>query len=450
MENIAILIIDDRKDHAAAAAESLEKVGYQCQVASSGREGLQLLAERKFNIVITDLKMFDMDGLEVLRGVKKRLPETEVIMMTAYSSVETAVEAMQQGAATYLKKPLNIKELRQVVKNVVEKQQLLRDNVNLRQQLDKKYGFEGLIGNSDQMQGVLDLIRQVAKTSASILIQGESGTGKELVSRAIHYNSPRKNNHFVPLNCAALSEGILESELFGHEKGAFTGAIYQRKGRFEFAHLGTLFLDEIGDMPMATQIKLLRVIENSEIFRVGSNTSIRVDVRLVTATNQDLDELVKKGTFREDLYFRLKVITINLAPLRERRDDISLLTNSFIKEFNQIHHTKIKSITPEVLQVFGRYAWPGNVRELRNCIESMVVTTRNDVLDVPDIPAAINQEKKAALVPVPFSSIPLDQAEKELIKGTLVLAKGNRAQAAQMLGVSSRTLYRKLRKYRLD
>lgn len=449
MKDIAILIIDDRKDHAEAAAESLEKVGYKCEVASSGREGLDRLTKQEFNIVLTDLKMPDMDGMEVLRQVKKHSAEAEVIMMTAYSSVETAVEAMQKGAATYLKKPLNIRELRQVVENVVEKQRLLQDNINLHRQLDKKYGFEGLIGNSAKMQRVFESIQQVAGTSVSVLIQGESGTGKELVARSIHYTGSRRNNHFVPLNCAALSEGILESELFGHEKGAFTGAIYQRKGRFEFAHLGTLFLDEIGDMPMTTQIKLLRVIEDGEILRVGNNIPIKVDVRLITATNQDLEELVKNGNFREDLYFRLKVITMNLPPLRERKDDIPVLVHSFIKEFNRIHHKNIKSIPSQTLEVLTHYPWPGNVRELKNCVESMVVTTRGNTLNEKNISAYIREGQERKLGIGTLSGVPIERAEKELIKNTLASVQGNRVKAAHMLGVGERTLYRKLKKYKL-
>jgi two-component system response regulator HydG len=335
------------------------------------------------------------------------------------------------------------------VKKALEKLQLSRDNVELRRQLEEKFGFEGIIGNTEKMHRIFDILKQVAPTDVTVLIQGESGTGKELIARAIHQNSRRRHHRFVALNCAALSEGILESELFGHEKGAFTGALYQRKGRFEFAHKGTLFLDEIGDMPLSTQIKLLRVIEEREIYRVGSNVPIPVDVRLIAATNQNLDELVKEGKFREDLYYRLKVVTINLPPLRERLADIPLLISHFIKEFNARHGKNVQSMSPRARDLLFLYPWPGNIRELRNCIESMVVTCKGRELTVDDIPAYISPDKVPES-PIPMlAGISLEKAEKELIKNTLAMVNGNREEAARILGIGERTLYRKLKRYNL-
>ncbi|MCK5579091.1 MAG: sigma-54-dependent Fis family transcriptional regulator [Planctomycetes bacterium] len=447
---VSILIIDDEKDHAEAAAESLRKVGYRCDVAFSGQDGLRKLSDDQFDIVFTDLMMHGMDGLTVLKEAKKKNPDIQVVMMTGYPSVETAVEAMQFGALTYLQKPVNIKELRAIARKAAEKLQLIRDNVVLRRQIDEKFGFEGIIGNSQPMRQAFEIVKQVVDTNATVLIQGESGVGKELFARAVHFNSSRKNNHFVALNCAALSEGILESELFGHEKGAFTGAIAQRKGRFVFAHLGTLFLDEIGDMPVSTQIKLLRVIENGEIFRVGSNHPIKIDVRLIAATNQDLEALVTKGQFREELYYRIKVVTINLPPLRERMMDIPLLVESFMKEFNRAHHKNISSVSSEVMNVLTRYYWPGNVRELKNCVESMLVTAQGSQIEKSDIPEYIFKPRaETRLNKLLPAGIPLEQAEKELIRNTLGLVQGNRAAAAKMLGISERTLYRKIKRFKL-
>src|SRR6185503_2933962 len=339
-DKIRILVLDDDGAHAEAASESLARSGYDCTVATSGTEGLRLIEKDGFDVVLTDLVMRDHSGIEIVRKVKAASPETEVIVMTGYPSYETALEAMDEGAYDYLNKPIDLNILRAKIKKALEKQKLFRSNVELKRQLDKKYGFEGIIGGSEPMQNVFDTLRQVSASKATVLILGENGTGKELVARAIHANSPRRGNHFVPLNCAALSESILESELFGHEKGAFTGATQMRKGRFEYAHNGTLFLDEIGDLPAATQVKLLRVLEYGEIFRVGSNEPIKVDVRLLTATNKSLMWLVREGKFREDLYYRLKVVTVDLPPLRERLEDLPLLVQSFLDEFSRRQNRK--------------------------------------------------------------------------------------------------------------
>jgi two-component system response regulator HydG len=411
---------------------------------------LDIIRRDGIDVVITDLVMQEIDGMRILKETKENSPETEVILITGHGSVETAVTAMQKGAATYLLKPINIDHLRAVVDKVVEKQDIVRSNLDLHKQLEEKFGFAGIIGNSQQMHRIFNILKQIASTTATVLVVGESGTGKELIARAIHYNGPRKNHPFVELNSAAISESLLESELFGHEKGAFTGALYQRKGKFEYANNGTLFLDEVGDMPLTTQAKLLKVIEDGRIVRIGSNETIKVDVRIIAATNKDLGELVKEGQFREDLYFRFNVICLRLPPLRERQEDIFLLIDSFIKEFSKKNGKNIKDISPDARKILFRYEWPGNIRELRNCIESMIVFNQNGVLDINDIPEHIYKSNRTALTgPVFPVGVTLDEMEKELMKNTLAYVGGNRGETAKILGIGERTLYRKLEKYGL-
>ena len=450
MNHTVILVIDDNEEHASATAEALQKVGCKCLIATSGKEGLKSIEAGEIDIVITDLIMHDIDGLQILKTTKERLPEAEVILITGYGTVETAVDAMQKGAATYLLKPININHLRAEVNKLVEKQGLVRNNKELHKQLDEKYGLSGIVGNSPKMQKVLNIVNQISGTTATILITGESGTGKELISKIIHNNSPRKNNPLVVLNAAAIPENLLESELFGHEKGSFTGAVYQRKGKFEYANHGTLFLDEIGDMPLSTQVKILRVIEDGVVMRVGSNESIEVDVRLIAATNQYLEKLIKEGKFREDLYFRLNVVSIKLPPLRERLEDIPLFIDAFLREFSQTHNKKVSIISPEARKILYKYPWPGNVRELKNCIESMVVVSMKDTIDTEDIPDHILQRSsETSTAPSLVAGITIEEAERELIKSTLATVEGNREEAAKMLGIGERTLYRKLDQYGL-
>jgi two-component system response regulator HydG len=445
-EKIRVLVIDDDGAHAEAAAESLARSGYECSVATSGTEGLQRLENDGYDVVLTDLVMRDFSGNEIVRKVKASSPETEVIVMTGYPSYETALEAMDVGAYDYLNKPIDLNILRAKIKKALEKQKLVRSNVELKRQLDKKYGFEGILGGSEPMQNVFDTMRQVSASKATVLILGENGTGKELVARAIHANSPRRGNHFVPLNCAALSESILESELFGHEKGAFTGATQTRKGRFEYAHNGTLFLDEIGDLPAATQVKLLRVIEYGEVFRVGSNEPLKVDVRLIAATNKDLNALIREAKFREDLYYRLKVVTIDLPPLRERLEDLPVLVQSFLDEFSRQQGKKSPEITPAAMELLYNYDWPGNVRELRNCVESMVVLDKDGRIDAEDVPRYVKQPEEAESSSG-VGGVNLEEKEKESIRKALALCEGNREKAAKMLGIGERTLYRKIKRY---
>ncbi|MEW6357784.1 MAG: sigma-54 dependent transcriptional regulator [Planctomycetota bacterium] len=445
-----LLVIDDDEGHAEATAESLERVGHKCLIATSGEDGLRKLSEEPIDLVVTDLRMRDVNGMQILERVKTKFPDVEVIMVTGYPDYDSVVEAMQKGAATYLRKPINIDELRTVVEKSLQKQALARRNVQLEAQLDEKYGFEGIIGSTPVMRRIFQQVRQIAPTTATVLITGESGTGKELIANAIHNNSPRKNNPFVALNCAALSESILESELFGHEKGAFTGADAMRKGRFEYANNGTLFLDEVGDLPIETQIKLLRVIEQREITRVGSNAPIKVDVRLLAATHQDLEALVEEKKFRQDLYFRLNVVSIALPPLRERRDDIPLMINAFIQEFAKQHGKQIAGMDAEAREILAGYSWPGNVRELKNCIESMVVVSAGKTLKPADIPDSIPREKAATPTrPGLAAGMSLEDAEKELIRDTLEMTGGNRAETAKILKIGERSLYRKLKDYGL-
>jgi two-component system, NtrC family, response regulator HydG len=445
-----VLIVDDDSDHAEVIAEAIERTGYDPVTATSGEEGLAALEAERFDIVITDLMMKGVDGMQILREARQRSDTTEVVLVTGYGSVETAVEAMREGAAHYITKPVNLVELRTILAKTVEKQALKVSNIELRQQLDHKFGFEKIVGNSKPMTDIFKLLRQVAPTNATVLIQGESGTGKELIAKAVHNNSPRKSFPFVAINCAALSEGIIESELFGHEKGAFTGAAARKLGKFEYAHGGTLFLDEVGDMPLTTQMKLLRVLEEREIVRVGSNQPIPVDVRLLSATNMNLVEAVGEGRFREDLYFRLRVISISLPPLRERPGDIPLLVDAFVAELSGTHGREIRGVSPETLAVLSNQRWPGNVRELRNVLENMVITSRSETLQVSDIPAGyLEGAGKVKTGLGQLAGIPLEEVEKECISQTLALVDGNRERTARMLGIGERTLYRKITQYGL-
>ncbi|REK30148.1 MAG: sigma-54-dependent Fis family transcriptional regulator [Planctomycetota bacterium] len=451
---LSILIVDNDEPHASAVAESLERVGYHCRVATSGPAGAELVEKGSVDLVITDLMMPEVDGLAILRRAKESLPEVEVILVTGHGTVPSAVAAMQQGAFNYLLKPLDIEHLRTVVEKAAEALRLKRDNVELHRRLDEKFGFEGVIGSSPQMNAVIEKLRRIAPTDATVLIQGATGTGKELVAQAIHHNSPRTNKPFVALNCAALSENILESELFGHVKGAFTDASADRVGKFEFANGGTLFLDEVGDMPLPTQIKLLRVLENGEITRVGSNNPIKVNVRLLSATNRDLEQSLADGSFRRDLYHRLKVVSVQLPKLSERSQDIPLLIDYFMKQFAQRHNKTIKSMATAARRRLMAFDWPGNVRQLRNTIESMVVVDVDGVLSLDDLPDEFTEPGEVAAdgdgtTLRGLVGRPLVELEKQFVAETLNFTGGNREEAARLLGIGERTLYRKIKEYRL-
>jgi two-component system response regulator HydG len=454
-EALKLLIIDDEPHHAEAVAESLQRVGYDCLIATSGTAGARKIHAEEPDLILTDLMMDGVDGLAIVRKVNQDLPDAEVVVITVHGDVQTAVEAMKAGAANFLQKPVNLAELRAMVDKAAERLRLTRTNKELKRQLDEKFGFEGVVGNSPKMQEVLAKLKTIAPTSATVLIHGETGTGKELVARAIHFNSPRKNKHFVAMNCTALNENLLEDELFGHEAGSFTGADRQRKGRFEHASGGTLFLDEVGDMPLTLQAKLLRVLENQEVFRIGSNEPIKVNVRLLSATNRDLESAVAAGTFRQDLFFRLKVVTVKLAPLRERREDIPLLAAHFLKEMKQRHGKNVTSIAEPVRRALAAHDWPGNVRELRNLIESMVVQDQDGILNMDDLqdgdslkgPPAGGREPTGLCNLVGRT---LNEVERYVIEKTLEQTGSNREEAARLLGIGERTLYRIIQEWKLQ
>lgn len=451
--DVRVLIVDNDKALAHAMTESLERVGYPCTTAFSGKEGVKAVEHDTFDVIFTDLVMSDVDGLEVLARAKKALPDSEVIVVTGHASVPTAVQAMQQGAFNFLEKPVTPDKLRAVAEKAVDKVRLKRQNLELSQRLDEKFGFEGIIFTSKKMQAMIDRLKRVAPTDATVLITGENGTGKDLVAQAIHQNSPRKSKRFVALNAGAVAENLVESELFGHVKGAFTDAVTDREGAFEYANGGTLFLDEIGDMPPATQIKLLRVLENHTITRVGDNKPIKVNVRVISATNRDLEKAIQGGTFREDLYYRLKVITVQMPALRDRREDIVPLTDHFRKLVAKQHGKAVKSVSPAVTRKLMAYDWPGNVRQLRNAVESMVIYDDDGTLDADDLPTEFVDLEELAPVagegPMQLVGQPMEAFERYAIEQTLQMTGGNREEAAKILEIGARTLYRKLDKYEL-
>lgn len=455
---IRVLIVDDDDAHAQAVSESLERIGCDSTVANSGKKGVSFIERENYDVIITDMMMDEVDGLGVLGKAKEELPEAEVIVVTGHGSINSAVTAMQNGAYTYLPKPLDISELRAAVEKAATRVRLIRKNAELRRNLDEKFGFEGVIGNSPQMRKVLEMIRNVAPTDSSVLIQGESGTGKELVARALHQNSLRKTKPFVPLNISALPDSILESELFGHEEGAFTGANSKRIGKFEYANGGTLFLDEVGEMPTDTQVKLLRVLEDRKITRLGANEEIDINVRLIAATNADLKTLVEKKEFRDDLFYRLSVIRIFLPPLRERRSDIPLLMDHFVHMITEQMGKPVEGFSRGARQSLMKYDWPGNIRQLKNVIEHMFVVDTDGLLDVDDLPLDIppaegfeGDHAQAQSVSGSDSLIgrSLDEVEKYYIERALELTEGKREEAASMLGIGERTLYRKIKEYNL-
>ncbi|MCY2994242.1 MAG: sigma-54 dependent transcriptional regulator [Planctomycetota bacterium] len=458
---IRTLIVDNDRAHAHTMAEILVRIGFPCDVATSGPEGLRQVQQNTYEIVITDLVMNEVDGMQLLARAKEVLPESQVIMVTGHASVPKAVEAMQHGAFNFLEKPISADRLRVVFEHAVDEvrlrqqnRELTQQNLELTQRLDDRFGFEGIIYTSDKMKSVIDRIKRIAPTDATVLITGESGTGKELIAQAIHQNSPsRKNKRMVPLNARAVAENLVESELFGHVKGAFTDAVTDRVGAFEYANGGTLFLDEVGDMPMSTQVKLLRVVEEHQVTRVGDNKPIPVNVRLVSATNRSLEDAVESGEFRRDLYYRIKVITIELPSLRERREDILPLVDHFRKLFAKRHNKSVKNISPAVSRRLFAYDWPGNVRHLRNAVETMVVLDMDGLLDVDDLPSelAAVDERQVAVLEGPMSLVgkPFTEYERWAIEQTLKLTNGNREETANILGIGARTLYRKLEKFNL-
>ncbi len=456
--SIRVLLVDNDPAHAHAMLESLERVGYDCEMATSGPDGAEQIERETFDLVVTDLMMERIDGMGILTRARKSLPNCELIMVTGHATVPKAVEAMQQGAFSFLEKPITPNRLRAVAEKAADAIRLKRKNLELNQRLDERFGFEGIIFTSDRMKRVIDRLKRIAPTDAGVLITGESGTGKELIAQALHQNSPRKKKPFVALNCGAVAEHLVESELFGHVKGAFTDALGDRIGKFEYANGGTLFLDEVGDMPISTQIKLLRVLEERQITRVGDNKPISVNVRVVSATNRDLESAIDDGSFRSDLYFRLKVVTVDLPRLADRREDIVALVDVFRRRFAKQHGKTIKNVSPTVTRRLFDHPWKGNVRELLNVVQSMVVLDTDRILDVDDLPPEFMREEDLqtgteAAAPIGPSELiggSLSDIERWAISETLKITSGNREETARTLGIGARTLYRKLEKYNLQ
>ncbi len=461
MRNESILVVDDSPEIRFSMAEVLKTSGFSVEIASDGQEAIDILDSRFFDIVLTDLAMPRKTGMDVLEYVTEISPETICIILTGFGSIQGAVEALRMGAYDYLCKPIKPDEVTILLEKALEVREIKRENLSLKQELQNKYGFGKIIGTSKPMKEVFTLINKVADTSSTILITGESGTGKELIAHAIHYGSSRSSRPFVPVNCAAIPEELLESELFGHEKGAFTHAIKTRIGRFELANKGTIFLDEIAEMSPALQVKLLRVLQERKFERVGGVKTISVDIRIVAATNKNLEEAVEKGNFREDLYYRLNVIPIHVPPLRERREDIPLLVRHFFKKFCKGKSQCVDGITSEAMQVLTNYDWPGNVRELENIVERLVILTSNKQITVEDIPDQI--VKKAAtpftpslvggLIELPDEGASLSKAveelEKRLILQALEKTGGVKNRAAKLLQMNRTTLIEKMKKLKL-
>ncbi|HNW91721.1 MAG TPA: sigma-54 dependent transcriptional regulator [bacterium] len=448
----AVLVVDDDPGGGAALAEALAALPVTVTRAESGDAAMRALDATEFALVITDLVLPGIDGMEVLRRAQQLWPDTEVIVVTGYGSIERAVAAMSAGAFTFLTKPLNLQQVRLLARRALGQRDLQRDNRRLRTELGERTGAQGIVGQSAAIVRVREMVRQLGPVEATVLLLGESGTGKEVVARALHAASARQERLFLPVNCAAISPSLLESELFGHEKGAFTGAVKERPGFLEMANGGTLFLDEIGELPLDLQAKLLRVLDEQTFYRVGGSQPVRVNIRLIAATNRDLEQAVREQRFREDLFYRLNVVQIQLTPLRERQDDIPLLVEHFLGQLARQYQRPAPGLTPAALQVLQNYAWPGNVRELRNCIESMLALSRAATLDADAIPARVRlaaPTPAAAPVAGDWRGRTLAELERMAIEQALADHRHNRRAAAKQLGVPERTFYRKLKEYAL-
>ncbi|MBF0391015.1 MAG: sigma-54-dependent Fis family transcriptional regulator [Desulfamplus sp.] len=455
-----ILVVDDDAGHRTMLKTLMRGWGYEIELADDGTSGVEKVHQEHFDIVLMDMKMLKMSGMEALEKIVSYNPSLPVIIMTAYSSIETAVEALKNGAYDYMTKPLDFDKLKLTIARILETLYLKRENLNLKKQLSSGFHRENIIGKSHAMEALLDTVELAAPSDANILIIGGSGTGKELIAGAIHYNSPRKDMPFIRINCAAITETLLESELFGHEKGSFTGADKKRKGRFLQAHGGSILLDEIGEMSLAMQAKLLRVLQEKEVTPVGSDESIKVDARVIASTNRDIKKMAEDGEFREDLYFRLNVVTLEVPPLSARKEDIPLLALHFLKLFSEKNHRDIKGFTPDAMDAMIRYGWPGNVRELMNSIERAVVLARSDYLSLADLPFVaqinhnqidFNNQRIFKVVEPKIDSFSdgalLADIEREALLKTLESANGNRSEAARRLGITRKTLLKKLKLY---
>jgi len=455
-DKIRIIVIDDEPLMRVTVHDAMAAEGYEVVSAETGKKGIELLRETEWDILITDLRLPDMDGIQILKEVKSLNPETQVILITAYGSIDSAVTAMKEGASDYLTKPFSMDELLLIIKRILRIRELEEENRSLRKKVEEKFGLEGLVGKSPQMIKIYDLIETVSQTDTTVLVYGESGTGKEMVANAIHFRSPRKGRPFIKVNCAALPESLLESELFGHEKGAFTGAFKQRKGRFEMADGGTLFLDEIGDISPGVQVKLLRVLQERQFERVGGNETLSVDVRLICATQKDLKEEIRKGTFREDLYYRLNVVPVNLPPLRERREDILLLADHFMDKFSKKMGKEITGLSEDAHTLLLRYPFPGNIRELENMLERAIALIKGKIIQAEDLPEEVCGQPSSIqdVYKRIRGSKPLASAtklfEKEYIQTILEKTKGKKGQAAEILGISRKTLWEKIKELEIE
>lgn len=448
MENLSILIIDDEEGQRKSLESFLTRRNFQVYVAENGKIGFEIIKEKVVDLVVSDFRMPEWDGLTVLKKIKELNPAIDVVIMTAYGSIDDAVEIMKSGAYDYLSKPIDLNELENLINRIREKHLLISENQALKKQLQDKFKFDSIISQSGEMENVLNIAGRVANSKATVMIRGESGTGKELIAKAVHFTSDRKENPFITVNVASLSESLLESELFGHEKGAFTGAVNQRIGRFEEADGGTLFIDEVGDIPLSIQVKLLRAIQFGEVQRLGSGSTINVNVRIIAATHQNLEEMINEGKFREDLYYRLNVVSITIPRLNQRRDDIPLLIDFFIKKYSEINGNDVSGITHEALDKLMKYDYPGNVRELENIIERAVVLCRHQNISIEDLPLQVEASfGKQVLNPTNLDHSYDEKMkifESEMIKESLNRTGGNQSAAARILNITERHLRSRL------
>ena len=446
-----ILVVDDDSSHRTMLRTLIGGWGYGVQEADDGSTAIEAVKEQPFDLVLMDIRMLKISGIEALETIKSINPAIPVVIMTAFSSVETAVEALKKGAYDYLTKPLDFEKLKITIQRAMEHINLKEENRRLRESLGRQFDRQNIIGRSLSMVKLLETVAQVAPSEATVMLTGDSGTGKELIAGAIHFNSPRKDGPFIKINCAAITETLLESELFGHEKGAFTGADRKKEGKFIQANNGSIFLDEISETSLTMQVKLLRVLQEREITRVGGDAVIPVNVRVVAATNKNLLDLISEGKFREDLYYRLNVVSLNLPPLRERREDIPILIEHFLRRFAEKNRKEIKGVTPKAMDRLVHYQWPGNVRELMNAVERGVVLARSEYLDTEVLPitqpSTEETEANESFAPETGPDLPLEAVEKATVLKTLASADGNKSEAARRLGITRKTLHKKLKKY---
>lgn len=449
-----ILLIDDEENFRHMLSVILKKRGYDVEIAGSGTEGLKKIDTAAFDTVLCDIRMPQMDGLEFLKEAQKAGCESTIIMMSAYGTLDTAIEAMKLGAYDYISKPFKPDEIILTLKKAEERERLRRENLFLKKEVQKEYSFENIISKNERMRQIFDTIRKVARYKSTILVEGESGTGKELVAKAIHFNSDRADNPFVPVNCGAIPENLLESELFGHTKGSFTNAVRTKKGLFEEADGGTMFLDEIGELPLQLQVKLLRVLQDGEMRRIGDSRPIKIDVRIIAATIKDLDREVREGKFRDDLFYRLNVLPMKIPPLKERKEDIPLLVDHFINKYSRELNKPIEGITPDALNCLMNYSWNGNVRELENVIERAIVLTESSQLQVENLPAEIQSPREESKLNLLNDELSIKKASRyleiDLIRKALQKTKGNHTHAAKLLEISHRALLYKIKEYGID